>query len=266
GLSKYGDLDWIHRRDGKTDIYFVASRWDPRENVVCTFRVSGKQPEIWDPVTGRIRNATAFRQVDGRTEVPLEFNPRGSLFIVFRKRIPRNAHGTTVSNFPTITLLRELRGPWEVSFDPRWGGPKHITFNKLVDWTKRPEGGIRHYSGTAIYHKTFDLTSLPENGERLLLDLGEVHEEASVRLNGVDLGVVWTKPARVDITRAARPGKNVLEVSVVNLWPNRLIGDAALPESERFTHTNIHKFNVHTPLYPSGLDGPVVLERATPPK
>ena len=137
-----------------------------------------------------------------------------------------------------------------------------MTFDTLVDWTKRREWEIQHYSGAARYTNSFALATTPKTGERLILDLGEVHEVASVRLNGKDVGVVWTKPARIDITDFARVGENALEIKVINLWPNRLIGDAALPPEKRLTETNVHKFSEKTPLYPSGLDGPVVLSRA----
>ncbi len=252
GLSDAGDLDWIHRRAGDVDIYFVASRWDAPEKVACTCRVSGKQPELWDPVTGEVREALAFRQENGRTTVPLEFNPRGSVFVVFRR--PVSGHGAAASNYPVFNPVAAISGAWEVSFDPQWGGPARITFDTLTDWTKRPEHGIRYYSGTAVYRKKITLTSSPR---KLWLDLGEVREIATVKLNGIDLGVVWTKPARVDISRAVRAGENDLEITVVNLWPNRLIGDASLPQEKRLTETNVHKFSAATPLYPSGLLGPV---------
>lgn len=258
GLSAHGELDRIHRQAGETDIYFVASRWDPKEKIECTFRVTGKQPELWNPVTGEIRDAVAFRQENGRTIVPLEFDPRESVFVIFRKPIAAKS-GSAVSNYPKITPLAELSGAWEVFFDPKWGGPGQVNFDSLIDWTKRSESGIKYYSGTAVYRKTFTLAA---PGEKLLLDLGEVHEVASVRLNGVDLGVVWIRPARVDITRAARVGENKLEVTVVNLWPNRMIADESLPKEKRFTESNIHKFTAVTPLYPSGLLGPVTVETA----
>jgi hypothetical protein len=97
----------------------------------------------------------------------------------------------------------------------------------------------------------------PEKGTRLLLDLGELHEVGAVRLNGHDLGAVWTKPARVDITDVSKTQGNDLEITVVNLWPNRLIGDASLPKELQLTETNVHKFSSHSPLLPSGLLGPV---------
>lgn len=259
GVSDGGLIDWIHRDAGRTQIYYVASRWEGPENVRCSFRVSGKQPELWDPVTGEIRDATAFEQHDGRTIVPLTFGPCGSIFVVFRKPISPVAAGTTPSNNPITEPEQTLSGPWMVHFDPKWGGPANVKFDELVDWTKRTEPGIKFYSGTAVYHKTFNLEQLPPPGRRMILDLGEVDDLAVVKINGKNLGVVWTRPARVDITEAVRAGKNKLAISVVNLWPNRLIGDEALPKDKRFTETNIHKFGASSPLLPSGLIGPVTL-------
>nr|WP_165419973.1 glycosyl hydrolase [Edaphobacter modestus] len=263
GLSDRGTIDWIHRRAGKVDIYFVASKWDAEEKIAATFRVAGRQPELWDPVTGEIRDARSFTQADGRTTVPLEFGPRGSVFVVFRRPISTRVAGKSQSNYPELHKLQELKGSWQVAFDPKWGGPASVTFGSLVDWTKRPEWEIQHYSGAARYTKSFTLAAAPKSNSRIMLDLGEVHEVASVRLNGRDVGVVWTKPARIDITKFAHEGENMLEIKVVNLWPNRLIGDAGLSAEKRLTETNVHKFSEKTPLYPSGLDGPVVLERAT---
>ena len=108
-----------------------------------------------------------------------------------------------------------------------------------------------------MYQKEFNLPAMPAKETRLLLDLGTIREVGSVRLKGRDLGVVWTKPARVDITDAVKVAGNKLEVTVANLWPNRLIGDEALPKASRVTETNMRKFGSASPLLPSGLLGPV---------
>jgi hypothetical protein len=95
-------------------------------------------------------------------------------------------------------------------------------------------------------------------GREWTLDLGEVREIAEVWLNGKPLGVLWKKPFAVKL-EGARAGVNELEIEVVNLWPNRLIGDQSLPEEKRFTKTNISKFTANSPLMPSGLLGPVTV-------
>ena len=150
-------------------------------------------------------------------------------------------------------------------FDPKWGGPESAAFDQLVSWTERPEPGIKYFSGTAVYRKSFDLPeALRKAGERVALDLGEVKELAEVRLNGKDLGILWARPFRVDITASVRPENNQLEVEVVNFWPNRIIGDQFLPADKRFTRTNIRKLTRETPLMPSGLLGPVSLMAEEP--
>lgn len=263
GVSDEGTIDWIHRRTDDADIYFVASRWEHPEKIEATFRVSGRQPELWDAVTGEMRDATAFRQENGRTIIPLEFGPCGSIFVVFRKPVSANASGKSASNYSTTKVLATLSGSWTVNFDPKWGGPEKVVFDKLIDWTNSPDPGIKYYSGTAIYHKEFTISASQSKNSPLLLDLGEVHEVASVSVNGHDLGVVWTRPACVDITSAVKTGKNELEIKVVNLWPNRLGHDESLPKDQRLTETNIHKFSPASPLLPSGLVGPVHILEAT---
>lgn len=154
-----------------------------------------------------------------------------------------------------------VAGPWEVRFDPKWGGPeKPVTFPELSDWTTNSVFGIKYYSGMGIYRKTVSLSDLrlPTSDSRLYLDLGQVRELAEVRVNGQPCGVVWAPPFRVDITKAAKAGANEVEVRVVNFWYNRVFGDQSLPDEQRLTRANIKKLqNPGTPLMPSGLLGPV---------
>ena len=156
--------------------------------------------------------------------------------------------------------MEELTGSWTLRFDPKWGGPEQVEFSRLEDWTKRPEEGIRHYSGMATYAKRFTLPG--KISGRVFLDLGTVKAIAEVRLNGHSLGTVWTAPWRVEVTAALRPAENALEIDVVNLWPNRLLGDALLPPEQRRTRTNI-VLDPKLPLQSSGLLGPVVLRQET---
>ncbi len=152
-----------------------------------------------------------------------------------------------------------LTGSWKVEFDPKWGGPESAEFEKLISWTQRPEEGIRFYSGTATYRKTFDLPGTVKADGRVFLDLGEMRELAKVRLNERDLGILWAPPFRVEVSGMLKPKDNRLEIEVVNFWPNRIIGDQSQPPEKRLTKTNIRKLTKDTPLMPSGLLGPVKL-------
>jgi hypothetical protein len=186
-----------------------------------------------------------------------------------------------VAQLPTPLTLE---GAWEVSFPPHWGAPERVRFDHLIPWTDHTDEGVRHFSGTAIYRKQF---VLPEgwlgSDDRVYLDLGKVAVMANLRLNGKDLGTLWKPPYKVEITDAVRPGENSLEVSVVNLWPNRMIGDESLPEDSdrnsngslkqwpkwlqeglpnpagRYTFTSWRLWKAGSPLRASGLLGPVKL-------
>ncbi|MEX1117762.1 MAG: glycosylhydrolase-like jelly roll fold domain-containing protein, partial [Terrimicrobiaceae bacterium] len=156
----------------------------------------------------------------------------------------------------------ELPGPWQVEFDPKWGGPGVVEFPRLIDWTRSEQEGIRYYSGTAVYeHPIFDLPAGTDlkDGERILLDLGDVREIAEVFVNGKSVGVAWTRPFQVDISEALKPTGNQMQIHVVNLWPNRLIYEDGLSENQRLTRTNVSKFKKEMPPTTSGLLGPVKL-------
>ena len=177
------------------------------------------------------------------------------------------------SNFPSLETVQTLEGPWTVQFDKDWFYPTagltgeaaegKLVFEKLEDWSKRPEEAVKHFSGTAVYEKVFSFqSSVFSKDKSFHLDLGMVGHSVKVTLNGKDLGVVWCNPRRVDITDALKSGDNELEIEVVNSWPNRLIGDAKLPTEQRRTRTNITQYEKpeNQTLVPSGLVGPVTLQ------
>lgn len=258
-------VDFIHRRCEDAEIYFVTNRRASLLNAECTFRVSGKQPELWDPVTGEQRDLPQFQSKDGRTSIPLEFQPYGSMFIVFRKAAAKPKLSGT--NFVTLKPVQKLAGPWTVQFDPQWFYPTDglsgdqakglMVFDTLEDWTHRPEAAIQNFSGTATYRMVFN--TILQEGRRSYLNLGVVKNTARIRLNGKDLGVLWCSPWRVEITGVVKPGENTLEIDVVNLWRNRLIGDSNLPAEQRRTH-NRYGASGQTQLLSSGLLGPVTIQ------
>jgi hypothetical protein len=264
-----------HRRTEDKDIYFVANRTNDPLKVDCRFRVSKGRPQLWDPVIGKQRPLPQFEQTDGLTSVPMCFDAFQSFFVVFDGKDANPVAGRR-ENFPDMKPVQELTGPWDLAFDPKWGGPAKITFDNLQDWTTRSEPGIKYYSGIATYRKNVNVADVPQGG--IHLDLGLVQDMARVSLNGKDLGVVWCAPWRIEVTDAIKTGDNSLEIEVVNRWPNRLIGDKQPADANARTverpegllgaepiKTGRHTFTTHDPykkdsaLVPSGLLGPVLL-------
>lgn len=495
-------LSYIHRHDGEADIYFISNQRNHFDSVDGIFRVGGKAPEFWHPDTGVIEPAPVWREENGRTIVPLRFDPVGSVFVVFRKAVPGDhavasavqgflspavsikpskliirraiygvirqpaawtdvtarvkamastnalsivanndlagddpapniikqlrveyvvngqrhtdeaSEGTTLTlrpgaeivraiygnltdtsagSSPTIDLTKKLAGliqdgslnvvadndlagsdpafgipkelrvdysldgvaestvvaegdtlslgnrlaigeppayalradgagnvfvqaaspgsielttatgktlaadvteapapltldgAWDLSFPPHWGAPAHVAWPRLESWTDSDDTGIKYFSGTATYTKEIEIPSAMLGADRSLwLDLGRVKNLAEVSLNGQSLGILWKPPFRVEITSAARPGRNKLEVKITNLWPNRLIGDEQLPDDRewvgkrlrewpqwllegkpsptgRYTFTTWHHWTKDDPLLESGLLGPVTI-------
>ena len=499
------ELRFIHRVGGEAEIYFVSNQRDKFDTVACTFRVTGKTPELWHPDTGVMETAPVFTDKDGQISVPLQFDPAGSVFVVFRKpagadhavaakftpvenksataaagglkiikaeygsfeaasdqaadvtaavkkmvaagqrriparneplggdpagsvtkelridyslngkkqsrtvdenqtiELPANAEvlratygvldekpvktmdltaklaGLIQDNKLTVTAgntlagrdpapmtLKQLRveyvsggsrrtaeagenqilqlpadndrpqaapacelsvaangrpearvwqpgtielttaagqtvktevravpapveltGEWDLSFPPNWGAPAAVKLPKLISWTEHADKGVNYFSGTATYAKEIEIPADRLGaGRSLWLNLGAVKNLAEVSLNGKPLGILWKPPFRVDLTGAAKPGKNKLEIKITNLWPNRLIGDEQLAEDRewgnnlalqswpkwvldgkpsptgRYTFTTWHHWKKGDSLLPSGLLGPVTLQTA----
>jgi len=296
GVTGGLNLKFIHRRGGgQTDIYFVANIAPSGGQAHCVFGVSGQQPELWDPVWGTIRPLPENEARGGWTVIPMTFAPAQSFFVVFRKPPVPGKEGDKTGepaggkNFPGLRTAAEIPGPWDVSFDKTWGGPEKAVFAGLEDWTSRPEPGIRYYSGTAVYRRTFDLIAVDRPGrQRLFIDLGVVNHLARVILNGRDLGVVWCAPWRVAVPEGLmKTVDNKIVIEVTNVWANRLIGDEQetvdcvwspghmgfggflqeFPEwflrgkaragRKRLTFTTWNYFTKDSPLAPSGLLGPL---------
>jgi hypothetical protein len=265
------DFDYIHYTIGESDVYFVTNQTTERKKIKAQFRVSGKQPELWDALSGEIREAKAFTQKDHLTTVPLTLEPYGAIMVVFNKKIPIDAQGLANRNYSDYKAVKEITGAWEVNFDPKWGGPASAIFPELIDWTKHADEGIKYYSGTAVYRNTFKLDFKPLKEKQYFLQLESVKDVgiAEIKINGKNKGILWTKPFRVEISQELKKGENTLEIKVVNSWYNRVAGDQTFPNKKQYTKTNImlnHDYRGRTleeiPLEPSGLIGPVMLEEA----
>jgi hypothetical protein len=256
------DFDYIHYTIAGKDVYFVSNQTEERQKTVCSFRVSGFRPEIWDALTGTIREAKAFGQHDGRTSVPLTFEPYGAVFIVFNEQIPVTGQGTAEKNDPDYRPIKEITGAWTVNFDPRWGGPEAVVFPELIDWTEHADERIKYYSGVAVYNKTFSIDFVPEKDKSYYLQLEDVKDVgiAVVTINGKTKGTVWTKPFRIDISGDLRTGDNTLEIKVVNSWFNRVAADEIASGDNRYTSTNIVLYNQHYSYSKDARTGKINLE------
>jgi hypothetical protein len=192
-----GPVRYTHQMIESGDVYFVSNKTNFTINTDCLFRVKKGTPELWNPMTGETRQLSDYVVLNGQIQIPLQFQPYESYFIVFNKKRQAKTGNNLISiNFSEPVVLSEISTPWKLSFDSKWGGPTDITFDKLVDWTTRSEEGIKYYSGTAIYHTVINLTekTITDKSSDIFIDLGEVNNMARVSVNGKDMGVVWAAP------------------------------------------------------------------------
>lgn len=253
------DVLWTHRSLPGMEIYFLTNQSGKAIAFTPSFRVSSMKPQLWDAVTGEIRELNEYTEKDGRIIVPLKMQKDQSWFIVFTNQNATVSKGYA-KNFPGVETLQSIGNKWMVDFQNKDIGPeKPVVFNSLDDWSLSTNEKIKYYSGTAIYKTTFELDDIPENKE-LFLNLGDVKVMAKVKLNGENVGGTWMAPFRLNATNNLRKGTNELEVEVVNLWRNYLIKDSQLPENERYTWHLVDDIQKGEKLQPSGLLGPVTIQ------
>ncbi|OOQ58780.1 glycosyl hydrolase [Mucilaginibacter pedocola] len=270
---------YTHRTDANWDIYFCANTSDKPISFDAKFRSAKGAPECWNAADGKISPVVYFSQTAGVTTIPMNLDAHESCFVVFAKD---DTHKAKPGKLQISTdTLKDLSHDWQVAFNPKWGGPANAEFKDLTDWSTMADEGIKYYSGIAVYRKEFDLDGVDKAADgTVYLDLGQVKNIARVKLNGKDLGVVWTAPWRVDISSALKPTGNKLEIEVANLWPNRMIGDAKQPydgpkngqwpdwllngkprPTKRYSFASATPYRENSKLLSSGLLGPVAIVR-----
>ncbi len=258
GFAKGVPIVYNHRTMNNADVYFISNQSGRRITEPVSFRVAGRIPELWQAVTGERREAPVWQAQGNRTEVMMTLEPLESVFVVFAKPVGRSPRDRRVAATATT---RGLTCDWTLSFesDPLHRGPaKPLATSALTDLTKSADPAVKHYSGTVVYRTKFTAAK-PAPGERVVLSFGNVREIARVKVNGRDVGGLWTAPYEVPVTDALRDGVNELEVEVCTSWVNRLVGDASLPAGKRPTWISTGGYKPNSPLRPAGLVGPVRL-------
>ena len=252
--DKYAKIKFIHRHMDKGDIYFVSNQADDAVEFFATFRTAGRAPQLWNPLNGEIRALPEYEEIDGKTKVFMRLDALESSFVVFCDQKP--AGRSYKHNYPREIVLSELIDGWQLTFDAARRGPEgKINIEYLFDWTTAGDDAIKYYSGAAQYRNQFTLEHIPSGD--IYIDLGNVMVMAKVKVNGKEMGGVWTPPYRVNITSGLKKGINTIEVEVVNNWQNRIIGDMRLPEKERKVWMTVNPWTAESPLQSSGLLGPV---------
>lgn len=268
-------LMWNHRSEGDMDFYFISNQEQKKLTADISIRQVGRVPELWHADTGEIEDVPVWKEENGRTVIPYNFEPSESVFIVFRKSSKeqnqvvgfvnsessedlilevqndgkiekwatangnwslKTKNGKTIkAKANKVPLPSEIKGDWDVSF-PLLTGEVLDTKMNSGSWTENENEEIKHFSGTATYKKDVQIDKKQINkNTRLFLNLGDVQNLASVSVNGKTLGVIWKPPYKIEITDAVHEGMNNIVIEVSNTWYNRLVLDAGLPKKKKQT-------------------------------
>ncbi|MCW4461184.1 glycosyl hydrolase [Sphingomonas sp. BT-65] len=252
-------LRFLHRRTGDADIYFVFNYSDQPRQSRLELRIPDRVPEIWNAMHGTRADAPTFGRTATGVSVPVQLEPWGSTFLVFRRPLGTrwiagaNAAGLNLLDRPGAMLtqarsarlklsdgsdrdvsLPALPAPvaldrdWRVEFPTLGTAGVSRPLDRLASWSENADPAIRYHSGTGVYRTRVELPAV-RDGIVAMLDLGRVADIARVKVNGRDAGIAWSPPFRLDVTPYLRAGTNTLEIHVANRWVNRLIGDEAIP-------------------------------------
>ncbi len=252
------DVLWTHREQEGLEIYFLTNQSGKDIEVTPSFRVEGLKPQLWDAVTGEIKELSDYTVADGRTSIPLNMEVDRSWFVVFSDASNDLVDKASSANTPEFQVAQTIDSSWEINFESKNIAPKTITTTELIDWSKSEDDLLKYYSGTANYITTF--TYQKSDAKDILIDLGEVGVMATVTLNGKNVGTSWMAPYRLNISDALQEGENKLEIKVVNVWRNRLTGDKTLPEEQRTTSVLVDNITLEEAMSSSGLMGPVTIQ------
>jgi hypothetical protein len=284
------EMGFVHRQTAAADIYFVVNTSNQPVSDTAIFRVTGAQPEWWNPLTGTASPATvAMRYADG-TAVPVNLPAYGSTFLVFTHRqLP-----TPPAAPAALPAALDLSKDWTVTFknaNPATADPAPVQLDDLRSWNELP--GMQYFSGTGTYDKDVTVPAeLLQPGLTVNLDFGpgapmdesegrpqngmrayytpSVREGAEVFVNGQRAGAAWCPPYTVDVTSLLKPGVNHLEIVAANLATNDMAEpDHWEPDYAALDQKYGNRFSAQgmdlIESFPSGLLGPVKLVAAAAP-
>ncbi len=259
------NLMYIHKITGHTDLFFVVNQKDSLLSRECLFRVTGKIPEIWNPLTGEVEKVAVYSEENRQIRIPVTFQPRESLFFIFREGKPeKNAtrqRRTSGIKSPDATEIKNFKG--KIIFHPINSDKlDSIPISEFKSFTEFTNPDMKYFAGTAWYQIDFDLDpGYLNNCESVFLQFGDLDATAEVSLNNQVLGNIWMPNTLIPVGKLLRE-TNHLEIAVATTCRNRIIGDLTKFGKLRniWTSAPVNSFlNKESPLKPSGIIGPLQL-------
>lgn len=216
-LSELG-LSFIRKKNAKGTIYFVSNLGNQFQQGKVQLATSAQAVRIYDALHQKSGLVNFKRIASNLIEIPLTLYGGESVFVEALHVKPANEKAYPVKKNGEIV---PLKGLWKVDFlKGQPFIPSSFQTDSLLSWVKLSDTTAQYFSGTARYALRFSLDKWQiKNG---YIDLGDVREMATVKLNGKELGKYWSLPFRVPVTVDMLSSTNLLEIEVTNLSANRI--------------------------------------------
>lgn len=212
-LSDMG-LSFIRKKSENGFSYFVANLSNKfLEGEVSFAKINGNF-ELWDPLTGfkkivNVSKSKSFflRLIPGQSIIARALPKKKELILA-------------IQNSEFVKTLVKISSPIQVDFIK--GAPeipKSIHMTELQYWTN--DSKTNDFWGTGRYSFTFNLS--PEQIKScIVLHLDELKDWAKIRINGKELGYVWSIPFQISIPDGLLKAENSIEIDVTNVSANRI--------------------------------------------
>lgn len=235
-------IDYTHRHAADADIYMLSNQSEKEITFIPQFRTRRAHTYIADAVKGTICGIYGT----GNSET-ICLKAGESVFCILSDREVETDAPMNVD----MSMAEPLKtADWTIKFEENG---KIVTTPILFDWSQSNDNALKYYSGHATYTTTFKAGK----AKKVVIDLGDVHNIATVSINGKDCGTLWTPPYIADITDALKKGTNELKITVVNTWANALLGsDLGTPPFDGIWTNAKFRRAEKTPIK-AGLIGPV---------
>jgi hypothetical protein len=243
------DIAWAHRVVDSVDIYFVSNQTAKNNVVEMKFNVENKLIETASFDYVQIFRVFDFDREGSYNKHKIFLRPYESSFFIFRKPIVEESISFPVEEAPQII---SLNNKWKVKLE----NIDTVEIPTLIGWNQMKDTSFKFFSGTALYTNTFAIAQ-KEYFSNYKIRFSNIYNLATVKINGVNCGTLWTYPYELNITKALKQGENKIEIEVTNTWHNKLIGDSYLPIEKRTTWTNAPFRLKDKQLQPAGIIGDV---------
>ncbi|MDU0807511.1 glycosyl hydrolase [Aquirufa regiilacus] len=203
-------ISFIRKKSAAGAQYFIANLSNKFSDGLVRLAKINAGVELEDPLTGEIRKPILRKD----KQFYLQLAPGQSLLVrsipVLKKAIPAEIPSKVFTPLVPSTQI-QLTFPQRIL-------PAQ-TMESMQFWTE--DSTTQDYWGKGTYAFDFDLLS-EQIPQAKVLHVDQIRDWVRVKMNGKDLGLIWSLPYQLTIPSGVLQEKNHIELEVMNVSANRI--------------------------------------------